>query len=423
MDNLEKILANLPKPKLRLKADLKIKSQLYYLIFLNRVIKLIGNLRPQSYILRNSLIVALLIIIIFSGASIYAYSSSNVAPGSRLYLLKRAVEKAEQQVSFTPAAKSQTFQKFSQRRLEEALRLSRRKSAVGQISNADDKQASVNIQKSIEEAVNNLAAAANTAAAIKNQAEARTVKNQITEHAGSETKYLNEIAAFADSDNDQEIMNKVREAKTVLSQYQNVPPKKPKEKSQSQIINRAASEAEPVKQIKQNRKNEEGDSKHIYSPRQRRERKTNNNNGGQKPSAQIQGEKINRDSEARFVQTATSSQIIERQEEPEPKKDEAEIQINEQTKPVEEQSAPPQPAPINSQTTQPNQERTNNTEREEETKPSTSAATSTPPRLDSGRESDRESDDDHEENYRMTATTTPERYTATTTTSRDRDRD
>ncbi|MDO8592674.1 MAG: DUF5667 domain-containing protein [bacterium] len=436
MDNLEKILANLPKPKLRLKADLKIKSKLYYLILSKRLEKLFSQPAPrgQVYILKNSLAIALMIIIIFSGTSIYAYSSGEVMPGNRLYSLKRAMEKVEQQASITPAAKSQTYQKFSQRRLEEALRLSRRKSSGGQISNADNQQVSANIQKNIAEAVSNLITAADTAAAIKNQAESLAAQSRITERADSEVKYLNQIAAFAAFADDQEILDKVSDAKTAINQYQNASlddnrSDEPEEKNLNQINNNTASQAEPARQIEQTRENKETKSERKYSPRQRREKKTNADQDNQKPPARIQGVKINGGSEARPVQTAASSPNSvpgpsdSRLENGQPP------QTDEQSQPPEKpednrsaaEIAPPEPKPATINI-QPVQEQKDATEQTKEIS-SFTGATSTPARQDdSFRKSDSNDDDHEEEESTDIAATTPEKSTATTT-SRDREND
>gem|GEM_PF-1187910 len=218
MKNLEKILENLPKPKLRLAAGLKIKFKLYGFIILSKAARLSDFSVSGKLNFRSSLAAALVVIIVFSGTSIYAYANNEIAPGHSLYALKRAMEKVEAQAALTNPLKAKTFQKFSARRLEEALHLSQRQATDDQ----DEQKAMVSgeIRKNIDEAIANITSAASAVNEIKDSAKADAVKNEMKEKDNFEIKYLNQIADGAALNKDEALVDKVKEAKGAMEKYQ-----------------------------------------------------------------------------------------------------------------------------------------------------------------------------------------------------------
>ena len=220
MDNLEKILNNLPKPKLNFWAGLKIKTKIYFHLAWRHFNIFPGALTPKKLIFSRAFAALLIIFVIFSGTSLYAYSDNNVTIGHALYPIKRIMESAEQTISYTDSLKASTYQKFSQRRLEEALSLSAEnlKNSRSAVKN----RTSLDIQKNINEAVNNISSAINSANDIKNTTEANNVKNNINNSETSVLQYLNKIKENADTDNDGDLIEKINEAEETINKYKGI---------------------------------------------------------------------------------------------------------------------------------------------------------------------------------------------------------
>lgn len=255
MDKLEKILENLPKPKLSLAADLKIKLKLYYFMSVNSLARFFSSMVRRKLIFRNSLAVALIIIIIFSGTSIYAYGNNEITPGTSLYALKRVMEKVEERMSLTDVAKVQAYQKFSGRRLEEALHLSQERLPDGE--NVKKIKISGEIQKNIDEAVNNIISASNKVEEIKDEAKLETAKVKLRKNENERMNYLDEIKKNASLEQDNKLIEKINQAKEMIGQRQKVLENRQieKEKEKKDNIENEAkdrSSSNNKKQIEQN---------------------------------------------------------------------------------------------------------------------------------------------------------------------------
>ncbi|MDP2709266.1 MAG: DUF5667 domain-containing protein [bacterium] len=206
-DDLEKILTDLPKPKLSFKADFKIKYRLYWLILTEKTADFF-NLAPlKSHALRNAVIISLIVIVASSGTSLYAYSNGNITPGSGLYGLKRAVEKVEERAAQSASAKAAVWQKLSQRRLEEALRLSQ--DHLPASANSQQTRVSGYIKNNIDEAVANInsaLAASPAAGAVK----------AVKQTENRENYYLDEIEKNVELTGDNELLEKINQARTAF---------------------------------------------------------------------------------------------------------------------------------------------------------------------------------------------------------------
>lgn len=120
MINLEEQLNKLPKGRLRLKADLKIKSGLYILIWQKRLAFL---LMPKYRLVYGAAMAVFCLTIIVPA---YAYSSPAVNSSSWLYPVKQAIENLEIKMAAEPAAKVNVLEKLADRRLAEAENLSKK---------------------------------------------------------------------------------------------------------------------------------------------------------------------------------------------------------------------------------------------------------------------------------------------------------
>lgn len=203
MDNLEEILSSLPKNKISWQTDKKIKIKLYALILKKKI----GGL----FVYKNNAIgislsykaagIALSIILLFGATSIYAYANNDILPGSQLYPLKKAIEKIEEKIAITPAAKISAYEKFSNRRLQEAVNLSEQKN-----------KATENIKKNIEAEVENNEAVTSSINKL-DEKKAEKAVYKIKKQDQDELRSLEIIEARASAKNDQEVLEKVKEAK------------------------------------------------------------------------------------------------------------------------------------------------------------------------------------------------------------------
>jgi hypothetical protein len=220
MDNLEKQLFNLPRPKMSLRADLKTKLKLYYLILIKSLSRFSNSLLSKNLALKRALIILLIIILLFSGTSIYAYTNNNITPGNAFYPLKRAVESVEKKLSLTDSSKVDTLEKFSERRLKEAVHLSNENLQNKQTG--ESQKVSNDISRTIDEAINNLGAAVRTTSEIKDETKAQENRNEIQNQQDSIIKYLNTIEQNASTSQDHEVFNKVGEAKQAINKYSDI---------------------------------------------------------------------------------------------------------------------------------------------------------------------------------------------------------
>ena len=217
MNNLEKKLSGMPKPKLSFKADLKIKSKLYYFIISKKLNEDLNLNLPSYNLIQYSLAVALIIIVIFGGTSIYAYTNSNITPGQKLYQLKRAVENVEKDLAITHAMKVAVYEKLSNRRLEEAVNLSKNNSN----SLPPEKQAekTVNINKSIDDAMENFNHVIDTAKSVNNTTTVENITNNLKKDESSKIDYLSKIEQNANFQKEADVISKVKKAKDTINKY------------------------------------------------------------------------------------------------------------------------------------------------------------------------------------------------------------
>lgn len=203
MDHLDKLLSALPKNKLRRRADFKIKFRLYRLIFLNKL-----ETAFDFSALNKGWAVAFAVLLVISTTSVYAYASDDVVPGNQLYPLKIAIEKIEQKIAVTPAAKIETYNKLSARRLQEAVVLSEKNPNSSQTKN---------IKKNIEAEVINQAAILDRINKLDDRKKIESLISAVKENDKKKIDYLEKIDKYAKDNKNEEIIQKVNEAKEAIS--------------------------------------------------------------------------------------------------------------------------------------------------------------------------------------------------------------
>lgn len=214
MDILNKIPTSLPKNKLRRQADIKIRLKLYKIIFLSYIKNLLTFSAWEITPLNKILTISFAAIALFCTTSFYAYASGNIIPGNQLYPLKIAIEKIEEKINFSDSAKIATYEKFSARRLQEAVNLSSKN------EKNKNKVTSENIKKNILAEIDNHEAVAESINKLNNSAETDKVINRAKENDQAEVDYLDKIAEYAQSNNDEDILRAVKEAKEVIRQQE-----------------------------------------------------------------------------------------------------------------------------------------------------------------------------------------------------------
>lgn len=144
MKNLEEQLKKLPRKKLRVKANFKIRIKIYILIAREKFKDLSKIKSSRVLVFNKSVSFSLIIIIVFTSTSMYAYASESVTLGHALYPIKKGIEEAEKGISITDDAKAKVYSKMSERRLDEAMELS------------EKKEGGVNLVKTINEAAGDM---------------------------------------------------------------------------------------------------------------------------------------------------------------------------------------------------------------------------------------------------------------------------
>jgi|GEM_PF-3138313 len=212
MNNPEKLLATLPKNKLGRKADLKIKFQLYRLIWLQRFAGIFDFSRGQLLNLNRGWALAIIVVIALGSTSIYAYASNDVLPGNQLYPLKIVLEKIEQNIAIDKTAKIANLEKVSSRRLREAVELSQKN------SDSDKTKGAINekIKNSIAIEVSNHEKVSDHIKNLSNDNEIKSSIEKAKKNDEREINYLNKIAEYAQENNDQEILDKANNAKEII---------------------------------------------------------------------------------------------------------------------------------------------------------------------------------------------------------------
>lgn len=140
MDKLEKTLNTLPRKKIPMMADLRLRWRIYKMT------------RPESIpLLKPVFVAAFCVVLVFSSVSSYAYASENVTEGNPLYPIKRGLEKVELSLS-TPKAKEEKLIKFTKRRLNEMKRLTAVTNEVDMPKKAEVVKTLESMRKDIESA-------------------------------------------------------------------------------------------------------------------------------------------------------------------------------------------------------------------------------------------------------------------------------
>lgn len=218
MENFEKYLSSLPKAKLSPKADRKIKFKLYRMIFISKVESFFDyNWKP--ILMNKRLAVVFSVLTIFFATSIYAYASGNVLPGNRLYPLKLAIEKIEQKVAVSDSAKIATNEKISARRLEEAVSLSKKNQTANIVAtNKTNENIKININAELSShkaVVNSILKLSNDND--KGSKSTEEIINKAKINDQKEVEYLNKIEENARLNKNEEVLQKVNEAKTIIT--------------------------------------------------------------------------------------------------------------------------------------------------------------------------------------------------------------
>jgi hypothetical protein len=216
MDMLEKILNSLPKNKLSRYADFKIRFQLYRLMFFAYLKKLF-TFNHQLSLFNKGLVAALVVIVIFGATSIFAYASDSVVPGNIIYPLKKAVEKLEQNIAPSKAAKIAVYEKQSVRRLEEAVNLSQKDSTTTPASKNVKDSVSSHIEKNISEVVSNHQAVLESINKLDDYQKASAAASQAKNADKAKTDYLDKIAEYAESNHDDQMLEAVNQAQDIIS--------------------------------------------------------------------------------------------------------------------------------------------------------------------------------------------------------------
>jgi len=203
MNNLEQQLNKLPKGRLRLIANIKIRWRLYLLFWQRRIASLSLALVRVKLLPATTILIALALVLIIPT---YAYASSNVTVGHFLYPVKQVIENIEIAVAISPVAKVNTYTKMAERRLAEASQLSQR-----QINQTTNQALTKTVNQAVvleEQAVNQTASIvsgekANQAQAVVTQANDVTLEklSQITQEVGMESDEptLDSLASAVDN--------------------------------------------------------------------------------------------------------------------------------------------------------------------------------------------------------------------------------
>lgn len=218
MDNLEKNLFNLPKPKLSRKADWQIKLKIYKFLLL-KTLKAVAHKfwHPHSLLAKLSLS-ALALFVLLGSTAVYAVNNDRIAPGHTFYPLKKTIESVEQQLALTESAKLETLNKISERRLKEALVIAEDDPVS---DNSLQQSVTASIEKNIDEALNNFDSAVLTAQKIVSTEKSQKSREDLKDRQETMVKYLDSIGTMVKNQNNEEILKKIDEAKKDIKAYDN----------------------------------------------------------------------------------------------------------------------------------------------------------------------------------------------------------
>lgn len=220
MDNLEHQLSNLPKSKLSKTADFKIKFKIYRSLYLAKTRGFVQKLFHPHSLLAKVSYASLAVLVFLGSTAVYAVNNDHITPGNTLYPLKKTIESIEQQLAVTKPAQVDTLNKLSERRLKEAINLAQEDSDLS--DQAKQAEASVNIQQSLDEALDNLDEAMTTTQKINDNKSAQKVKENMKKQNEDMIKYLDDLEDIAEQKNDQIISDKVEQARQTIDKYQKI---------------------------------------------------------------------------------------------------------------------------------------------------------------------------------------------------------
>jgi len=221
MENLEKNLSNLPKPKLSWQADFKIRFKIYSFIFVKNLKKPFALLLIKNTLVARVALTALVVIIVLGSTAVYAASNDQLTLGDTFYPLKKVIENVEKQLTISETAKVDTLGKFSERRLKEALNLAQEELENDE-ADEDTMVSDNNIEQSIDEALDNVDSAMKTRQKMENINSAEKAKDSIKKKNESIIQYLEDIGDIAEKNQDEEMFDKVNKAREAINKYNKI---------------------------------------------------------------------------------------------------------------------------------------------------------------------------------------------------------
>ncbi len=212
MDNLERKLLDLPRHKLGLKADLKIRLQLYYLVFINSFNSFRQIFKIHNLFLFRGMAVAVVVFILLGGTSLYAYSNNQITVGSPLYPLKRTAETVKNNLSISDVVKTESYNKQSQRRLVEA-------SIVSNQAQKSDEETDAQLSKIIDQAVESFNKSVVVADKIKDSDKSDAVSKTLKDDSHESLDLLDSISKNVENHDNQELSEKIERARVTIDEY------------------------------------------------------------------------------------------------------------------------------------------------------------------------------------------------------------
>lgn len=206
---IEQLLSGLPKQKLSRLADLKIRLRL------KRVQVALAWQSADLSLAKGwqaGLAAVLIFLVGLSGTSVYAYSSDKVNRQSRLYPLKRTIEKIETTAVRNPAGKSSLQAKLTSRRLAEARTLIENSSDISVVS--DD------LDKTLAEARKNIKSTNEDIESIENEVDQERIANLLRDKNQKHARSLEQIASRLPLDDDDKVIDAVATTLEDLEQQQ-----------------------------------------------------------------------------------------------------------------------------------------------------------------------------------------------------------
>jgi len=149
MTNIEDQLNKLPKGRLGLKADWRLRFVFLRLRWQKRFTEY-SSLLVIKKMAPVVIVAALLLSLVY--LPYYAYASEGVVKGNILYPIKQSIEKIELSLADTPAKKIEVYTKLAERRLAEAEKLSEKdsKTANDNLASTIDNMAVLTVEARAE---------------------------------------------------------------------------------------------------------------------------------------------------------------------------------------------------------------------------------------------------------------------------------